>query len=88
MLATVTNKAVPVTVHKAGNTPVVAPTLIGPTTVQHLRSVTSTVVDSQISKNNTLVACIAHLSNTMAQHSQHRPQGPYPINPGTFLPLE
>jgi len=52
MLATVTNKAVPVTLHKAGNTPVVAPTLIGPTTVQRLRSVTSTIVDSQISKNN------------------------------------
>jgi len=32
--------------------PVVAPTLIDPTTVQRLRSVTSTVVASQISKNN------------------------------------
>jgi len=62
MLATVTSKAatageeapdtVPVTVRKAGNTPVVAPTLIDRTTVQRLRNVTSTVVDSQISKNN------------------------------------
>jgi len=73
MLATVTNMADPVTVRKAGCTPVLAPTFIAPTTVQRLLSVTSTVVDSQISKNNyynelhlSLIACIAHLSNTMA----------------------
>ena len=45
-------RRVPVTVRNAGDTPVVAPTLIDPTTVQRLRSVTSTVVGSQISKNN------------------------------------
>lgn len=84
---------VPVTVRKASNIPVVAPTLIDPTTMQRLRSVTSTVADSQISKNNyrnelhpSLVARIAQLSNTMAQHGQHRPQGPYPNNPGILPP--
>ena len=84
---------VPVTVRKTGNTPVVAPTLVDPTTIQRLRSVTSTVADSQISKNNyrnelhpSLVARIAQLSNTMAQHGQHRPQGPYPNNPGILPP--
>ena len=45
-------RRVPVTVRKAGDTLVVAPTLIDPTTVQRLWSVTSTVVGSQISKNN------------------------------------
>jgi hypothetical protein len=69
--------------------PAVAPMLIGPTVVQRLRSVTGTVADSQISKNNyrnelhpSLVARIAQLSNTMAQHGQHRPQGPYPNDSG------
>jgi len=47
-----TDAVPPVTVRKAGDTPVVAPTLIDPTTVQRLWSVTSTVVGSQISKNN------------------------------------
>jgi len=48
---------------------------------------------AQISKNNycneshlSLIARIADLSNTMAQHGQHRPQGPYLNNPGIFLP--
>ena len=84
---------VPVTVRKTSNAPVVAPTLVDPTTMQRLRSVTSTVADSQISKNNyrnelhpSLVARIAQLSNTMAQHGQHRPQGPYPSNPGILPP--
>ena len=63
MLATVTNKPSPVGRFR--------PPFIGPTTVQRLRSITSTVVDSQISRNNcchklymSLIARIAHLSNT------------------------
>src|SRR5258706_483195 len=67
--------------------------LVDPTTMQRLRSVTSTVADSQITKNNyrkelppSPVARIAQVSNTMAQHGQHRPQGPYPTNPGILPP--
>jgi hypothetical protein len=43
---------VPVTVRKAGNTPVDAPIMIDPITMQRLRSVTSTVADSLISRGN------------------------------------
>jgi len=66
-----------------------------PPTIQRLRSVTSTVADSQISKNtsrnelySSLVACIEPLSNTMVQHRQHRPQGPHPNKPAILPPLD
>jgi len=64
---------VPVTVRNAGNTLVIAPTLIDPTTIQRLCTVTSTFADSRISKDNyhnelhpSLITRIARLSNTMA----------------------
>jgi len=64
-----------------------------PLTIQRLRSVTSTVAVSQISKSTyrnklhpSLVARVALLSNTMAQHCQHRPQGPHPNKPGILPP--
>jgi len=66
--------------------PLVAPKLIDPTT--------SAVADPQISRNNfqnelhsSLVARIAQLSNTMAQHGQHFPQCLYPNNPDILPPL-
>jgi len=68
---------------------------ISPATIQRLRSVMSTVADSQISKNISrnelyprLVACIEQLSNTMVQHRQHRQQGPHPNKSGILPPLD
>jgi len=69
------------------------PAIFAPPTIQRPRSVTSTVADSQISKNiyrselyPGLVACIEQLSNTMVWHGQHRPQGPHPNKPGILPP--